>query len=181
MDRNLAPRSRLTFSFIGTLHECKSVHEQKHFSFQAFLHESSKVGGRGKERGKERGRGTGQTEARRLMKRKAAQQNKNLSEELKQNLPRSQHTQLDEIYEDICNRYVTSWLFIIITIFNLLLLSNSLATTRNSIEEIISRFTQQVFNSNSGMKNVTQYWNEKKSWSSYYDCRTGKLKIKFMK
>ena len=60
------------------------------------------------EKREERGRGTGKTEARRLMKRKAAQQNKNLSEELKQNLPRSQHTQLDEIYEDICNRYVTS-------------------------------------------------------------------------
>ena len=36
---------------------------------------------------KKRGRGSGKTEARRLMERKAAQQNKNLSEEIKQVLP----------------------------------------------------------------------------------------------
>ena len=35
-----------------------------------------------------KGRETGKTEARRLMERKAAQQNKKLSEELKQSLPR---------------------------------------------------------------------------------------------
>ena len=54
---------------IGPLHECKkdclTVHAQKPYSCQAFAHESSKVGGRGKEIGK--------TEARRLMERKAAQ------------------------------------------------------------------------------------------------------------
>ena len=41
-----------------------------------FVHESGKVGGRGEEE-------TGKTEDRRLMERKADQQNKNLSEELK--------------------------------------------------------------------------------------------------
>ena len=46
---------------------------------QAVAYESSKVGGRGRE--------TGKTEARRLMEKKAAQQNKNTSEELKQGLP----------------------------------------------------------------------------------------------
>ena len=47
----------------------KCVHAQKPYSFQAFAHESSKVGGSGK-------RETGKTEARRLMGRKAAQQKK---------------------------------------------------------------------------------------------------------
>ena len=56
----------------------KCVHAQKPFPSQAFAHESSKGGGRE----------TGKTEARRLMERNAAQQNKNLSEELKQGLPR---------------------------------------------------------------------------------------------
>ena len=58
----------------------KCVHAQKPYFSQAFAHESSKVGGRGK-------RETGKTEARRLMERKVAQQNKNLPEELKQGLP----------------------------------------------------------------------------------------------
>ena len=40
----------------------------------------------GRRKKKRRGRETGKTEARRLMERKAAQQNKNLSEELKQGL-----------------------------------------------------------------------------------------------
>ena len=62
----------------------KCVHAQKPCPSQAFAHESSKVGGRGKKRGRE----TGKTEARRLMERKAAQQNKTSSEELKQGLPR---------------------------------------------------------------------------------------------
>ena len=53
----------------------KCVHAQKPYPSQAFAHESSKVERRGK------------TEARRLMERKAAQQNKNTSEELKQGLP----------------------------------------------------------------------------------------------
>ena len=59
----------------------KCVHAQKPCPSQAFAHESSKVGGRGK-------RETEMTEARRLMEGKAAQQNKNTSEELKQGLPR---------------------------------------------------------------------------------------------
>ena len=62
----------------------KCVHAQKPYPSQAFAHKSSKVGGRGKQRGIE----TGKTEARRPMERKAAQQNKNTSEELKQGLPR---------------------------------------------------------------------------------------------
>ena len=49
----------------------KCVHEQMPYPKEAFANESSKVGGRGKERE------TGKTEARRLMERKAAQQNKN--------------------------------------------------------------------------------------------------------
>ena len=65
----------------------KCVHAQKPDSSQAFAHESSKVGGRGK-REEERERETKKTEARRLMERKAAQQNIILSEELKQGLPR---------------------------------------------------------------------------------------------
>ena len=54
----------------------------KAHSRQAFSHESSKIGGRGK-------RETGKTEALMLIaeERKTAQQNKNLSEELKQGLP----------------------------------------------------------------------------------------------
>ena len=52
----------------------KGVHAQKPYPSQAFRHESSKDGGRGKKRGRE----TGKTEARRLMERKAAQQNKNI-------------------------------------------------------------------------------------------------------
>ena len=39
------------------------------------------------EKDRKRGRKTGKTEVRRLMERKAAQQNKNTSEELKQGLP----------------------------------------------------------------------------------------------
>ena len=58
----------------------KCVHAQKPCPSQAFAHESSKVGGK---------RETGETEARRLMERKAAQQKKkNTSEELKQGLPK---------------------------------------------------------------------------------------------
>ena len=65
----------------------KCLHAQKPYPFQAFAHESSKVGGRGEESGIE----TGKTEARRLMERKTAQQklqNKNTSEERKQVIPR---------------------------------------------------------------------------------------------
>ena len=59
----------------------KCVHVQKPYSCQAFANELSKVGGKEK-----RGTETGKTEARRLMERKATQQNKNLSDELKNGL-----------------------------------------------------------------------------------------------
>ena len=62
----------------------KCLHVQKPYPSQGFAHESSKVGGRGEESGIE----TGKTKARRLMERKAAQQNKNTSEEQKQGIPR---------------------------------------------------------------------------------------------
>ena len=58
----------------------KCVHVQKPHSLQAFMHDSSKVGGRGK-----REEETGKTEAMRLMERKALLQNKNLPED--QNRP----------------------------------------------------------------------------------------------
>ena len=54
----------------------KCAHAQKPYPSQVFTHESSKVGGRGKR----------ETDARRVMERKAAQQNKNLLEELKHGL-----------------------------------------------------------------------------------------------
>ena len=60
----------------------KCVHAQKPYPAQAVAHELSKVGGRGK-----RGRETGKTEARRLMERKATQQNKTYLKELKEGLP----------------------------------------------------------------------------------------------
>ena len=63
----------------------KCVHAKKSYPSQAFAHESSKVGGRE----------TGKTEARRLMERKAAQQNKNISKELKQGLP----AQIDKVHQ----------------------------------------------------------------------------------
>ena len=59
-----------------------SMKTRKCVQSQSFEHESSKIGGRDrKDRGQER-------EARKLMEREADQQNKNLSEELKQGLPR---------------------------------------------------------------------------------------------
>ena len=58
----------------------KCVHAQKPCPSQAFAHESSKVGGRGKRDRKDRGQEADG--------KKAAQQNKNTSEELKQGLPR---------------------------------------------------------------------------------------------
>ena len=70
-------------SLAHSMNARKCVHAQKPYPSQAFAHESSKVGGRGKERKRERKR-----EAKRLMERKAAQQNKKISEELKQGLPR---------------------------------------------------------------------------------------------
>ena len=61
----------------------KCIRAQKPYSFQVFAHESSKVGGRGKNReDKDRN-----IQATRLMERKVARQIENLSEELKQGLP----------------------------------------------------------------------------------------------
>ena len=56
----------------------KCVHAQKPYPSQAFTHESSKIGGREKERERDR-----KDKARRLMERKAAQQNKNTYEKQK--------------------------------------------------------------------------------------------------
>ena len=58
----------------------KHVHAQKPYPSQSFAHESSKVRGKRDEE-------TGKTEAKRMMERKTAQQNKTLSEEIKQGLP----------------------------------------------------------------------------------------------
>ena len=60
----------------------KCVHAQKPYPSQAFAHESSKGGGRGKREARK-------TEARRLMERKAKQ---NASEELKQGVHRHRKT-----------------------------------------------------------------------------------------
>ena len=68
-------------SMAHSMNARKCVHAQKPCPSQAFAHESSNVGRRRK-------RETGKTEARRLMERKAAQQNKNTSEELIQGPPR---------------------------------------------------------------------------------------------
>ena len=71
-----------TYVAISSAHSMnarKCVHAQKPYPCQAFAHESSKVGRRGRE--------TGKTEARRLIERKAAQRNKNTFEDLKQGLP----------------------------------------------------------------------------------------------
>ena len=62
----------------------KCVHAQKSHSSQALEHGIKQ----GRRKRKQRGRETGKTEARRLMEGKAAQQNKNTSEELKQGQPR---------------------------------------------------------------------------------------------
>ena len=67
---------RLPMSQAHSMNARKCVHAQKPYTTQAFAHESSKVGRRGK-------RETGKTEVRKLMERMAAQQQKNISEELK--------------------------------------------------------------------------------------------------
>ena len=69
---------RLPISSAHSMDARKCVHAQKPYSCLAYEHESSKVGGGGK-----KGRQTGQTDARRLMERKAAQQNKTLPENTK--------------------------------------------------------------------------------------------------
>ena len=84
-DRNVAPCSRPITTVIGPLHECKKVCP----CTKALPPSGSRAWiKQGRRKRKKRGRETGKTEARRLMKRKAAQQNKNTSEELKQGLPR---------------------------------------------------------------------------------------------
>ena len=70
---------RLPRSSAHSMDARKCVHAQKPYPPQAFAHESSKVGGRGK-REEER------QERQWLMERKADQQNKNTSEELKQSI-----------------------------------------------------------------------------------------------
>ena len=74
-----------TTNVIGPLHECKKVcpctKALPQSGIRAWIKQVRK-------KRKKRGRETGKTEARKLMERKAAQQNKNTSEELKQGLPR---------------------------------------------------------------------------------------------
>ena len=65
---------RLPMSSAHSMNARKRVHAQKPYPSQAFAHESSKVGGKRK-------RETGKNQ-----ERKAAQQNKNTSEELKEGL-----------------------------------------------------------------------------------------------
>ena len=81
---NIAPCSRPTTNVISLLHECKKVCPCTKALPQSGIRAWIKQGWRKR---KKRGRETGKTEARRLMERKAAQQNKNTSEELKQGLP----------------------------------------------------------------------------------------------
>ena len=64
-----------------SMNATKCVNAQNPTSVRHSRMNQTKVGGKGKKE-------TGKTEARRLMERKAAQQNKNLSEELKQDLTR---------------------------------------------------------------------------------------------
>ena len=81
LQRIVAPCSRPTTNAIGPLHECKKVCPCTEALPQSGIKQ-------GRRKRKKRGRETGKTEARRLMERKAAQQHKNTSEELKQALPR---------------------------------------------------------------------------------------------
>ena len=72
-DRNVDPSSRPITTVIGPLHECKKV-----WSCTKALPRSGSRAWikQGRKKRKKRGRETGKTEARRLMERKAAQQNK---------------------------------------------------------------------------------------------------------
>ena len=81
----------------------KYVNAQKPYSCHAGIRAWIKQGRRKR---KKRGRETGKTEARRLMERKAAQQNKNLSEEIKQGLPMHSYWNL---YIYIYNYSIMSW------------------------------------------------------------------------
>ena len=85
MDRNAALCSRPTTNVIGHLHECKKVCPCTKAILLSGIRAWIK---QCRTKKKKRGRVTGKIEARRLMERKAAQRNKNLSEELKQGLPR---------------------------------------------------------------------------------------------
>ena len=66
----------------------KCVQAQKPYPSHAFSHESSKVGGREKIEERDREEWQPNKTKKSSPERKAAQQNKNLSEELKQGLPR---------------------------------------------------------------------------------------------
>ena len=78
--QDVAPCSRPTINVIGPLHECKKVCPSS--CTKALLLSSIRAWiKQGQKKMLKRGR---ETEARRLMKRKAAQQNKNTTEELKQ-------------------------------------------------------------------------------------------------
>ena len=73
LDRNVVPCSRPTTSVIGPLHECKKVCPCTKALPQSGIRAWIKQGRR---KSKKRRRETGKTEARRLIERKAAQQNK---------------------------------------------------------------------------------------------------------
>ena len=90
LDSNIAPCSGPSSAHSMDARKC--VHAQKPYSCQAFAYESSKVGLRRK-------RETGKTKARRLMERKAAQQKKNLSEEIKQGLTVHSTAQINKARE----------------------------------------------------------------------------------
>ena len=80
LEMNVAPCSRQTTYVIDPLHECKKVCPCTKALPQSGIRAWIKQGRRKRKK-------RGKTEARRLMERKAAQQNKNTSEELKQGLP----------------------------------------------------------------------------------------------
>ena len=84
LDRNIAPCIMPTTNVIGPLHECKKVCSYMHKSPTLFR--VSRMNQARSDEEETRGR---VTEARRLIKRKAAQQNNNQSEELKQGLDTS--------------------------------------------------------------------------------------------
>ena len=83
----------------------KCVHAQKSYPSQTFAHESSKVEGRGM-------RETEKADVRRLVERKAAQQNKNLSKELKQGLPTAHLRLTNQGEERKCQVFDTEYISI---------------------------------------------------------------------
>ena len=86
MDRSIAPCSRPPTNVISPLHDGKKERPCTKALVTPVRH--LRMNRARLEERKRRERETGKTENRRLMERKAAQQNKNLSEELKQGLPR---------------------------------------------------------------------------------------------